>query len=119
VPSNQLLPPVNGKKLRDFTQVNSHSNGTPTLGESLVSPPSEIQIERRRGRARDPPRQGADDRNGAPTSGRASEEGAAKRLDRTLSAGRSSIEHRHALTFLLIFGSPLRMKNEIAWRKPT
>jgi hypothetical protein len=86
----------------------------PTLGESLFSPPSEIQIERRRGLARGPPRQGAGDRNGAPTSGRASEEGAAKRLDRILETRSFSIEHRSALTFLFIFGSPLRMKIEIA-----
>jgi len=78
----------------------------PTLGESLFSPPSEIQKTRRRTQARRPPRQGADDRNGAPTSGRASEEGAAKRLDRTLNAGRASIEHRSVLSILFIFGSP-------------
>jgi hypothetical protein len=82
----------------------------PTLGASLFSPPSEIQMLRRRRRGLVPPRQGADDRNGAPTSGRASEEGAEKRLERILGITVLRIilreDRRPALTFLCIFGSP-------------
>lgn len=105
------MDPINSpKRVRDCTQVNSHSNGTPNLGcVPLFRPRAKIQ--NLRGRIlRRPPRQGADDRNDAPA--RTSEEGAANRSARgmTLFKRRRNSSRCPAFDFASVSGFSSRME---------